>query len=105
MSIKNYLSERIDEMFATSPTNISKISSDNKDKQILRMSIIAEFDAINLYEQFADQTSNTKLRKILLDIAREEKVHIGEFEALLEEIDVEHEPAEEEGEEEVEELT
>ena len=40
---------------------------------------------------------------MLLDVANEEKVHIGEFEALLEKIDLEHEPNEDKGEEEVEE--
>ena len=71
------------------------------DATILRQAIIAEQDAVNLYEQMAKSTSNKKLKEILLDVAKEEKVHIGEFEALLAEIDKEHTPAIESGKEEV----
>ncbi len=95
--IKKYLNE----LMSTIPTKDSKISSKRKDMEILRTAIIAEYDAINLYEQLAEATSNKDIKKILLDVANEEKVHIGEFEALLEKFDPEHEPNEEEGEEEV----
>jgi rubrerythrin len=50
----------------------------------LRSGIIAELDAINLYEQMAALASKESLRKVLLDIAKEEKTHVGEFQALLE---------------------
>ncbi len=43
------------------------------------MGIIAELDAINLYEQMANMTENEKIKKILLDIAKEEKTHVGEI--------------------------
>jgi len=46
-------------------------------------------DAINLYEQFANKTNNSKLKKVLLNIAKEEKTHVGEFETLLLMIDKE----------------
>lgn len=72
-----------------------------KDIEMLRTAIIAELDAANLYEQMAEQASTDAVRRVLLDIAREEKVHIGEFETLLEDLDTDHEEAEEEGEEEV----
>lgn len=75
-----------------------------KDIEMLRTAIIAELDAANLYEQMAAQASTDLVRRIMLDIAREEKVHIGEFEVLLEDLDTDHEEAEEEGEEEVMEL-
>lgn len=45
--------------------------------------LTAELDAINLYEQMAAMTGNDNIKKILLDIAREEKTHVGEFQALL----------------------
>jgi len=75
------------------------------DKTILREAIIAEYDAVNLYEQFASSTENEKIKKVMLDVAREEKEHIGEFMALLKEIDKDFEKDLEEGEEEVKELT
>jgi len=57
------------------------------DEQILRKSIIAELEAINMYEGFASVISNEKVRKVLKDVANEEKVHVGEFLELLLEID------------------
>jgi rubrerythrin len=60
-----------------------KIGEKNKEKQILRAGMIAELDATNLYEQMADKSSNPKVRKIMLDVAKEEKTHMGEFLTLL----------------------
>jgi len=77
---------------------------EERDKQILRLSIVAELDAVNLYERFAEITSDDHIREIMLDVANEEKVHVGEFKALLEDLDTEHEKFEEEGKEEVEEI-
>ena len=51
--------------------------------------MIAELDAINLYEQLAATTKNKNLRVILLDIAKEEKTHMGEFQTLLLKLDKE----------------
>jgi hypothetical protein len=45
--------------------------------------MIAELDAINIYEQMADLTKNEEIRKILLDVAREEKVRVAMFETVL----------------------
>ena len=53
------------------------------DEQILRIAIASEISAINLYKQLANNTDNEIVKKILLDIAGEEKVHIGEFEEIL----------------------
>ena len=76
-----------------------------RDMQILRLAIVAEYDATNLYEKMAELTSNENVKKVLLEIANEEKAHIGEFEFLLEHIDLEHEPNEIKGEDEVKDLT
>jgi len=78
--------------------------SDLTDEDILRVSIAAEESAINIYNRLSRATSNTKLRDVLLDVAREEKVHIGEFQALLDEVDPEEMDAQIEGYEEVEEI-
>ncbi|TSA11392.1 MAG: rubrerythrin, partial [Deltaproteobacteria bacterium] len=68
-----------------------------------REAIITELDAINLYEQMAALNQNKNLRKILVDVAGEEKTHVGEFQALLLEEDKEQAEELEEGRKEVEE--
>ncbi|MEM0324878.1 MAG: ferritin family protein [Candidatus Aenigmatarchaeota archaeon] len=88
-------------MLSEKPT---KIDEKDSDKQILRLGIIAELDAINLYEQLASKAKNEKIKKILLDIAKEEKTHVGEFLSLLLEIDKEQEEELKKGEKEVKEI-
>jgi rubrerythrin len=85
--------------------NLEKIDKENLDKEILRAGIIAELDAINLYEQMAAMTKNADIKSILLDIAKEEKTHVDEFQTLLLINDKEQEKELEEGKKEVEELT
>ncbi len=63
--------------------DLSKMNKEEIDKEILRAGIIAELDAINLYEQLAAMAVDENVRKMLLDIAKEEKTHVGEFQALL----------------------
>lgn len=92
-------------MLAQIPINIDKIKKEDLDKEILRAGIIAELDAINLYEQMAAMTESKNIKKVLLDIAKEEKAHVGEFQALLLKEDKEQEKELEEGRREVEELT
>jgi rubrerythrin len=70
-------------MMSQIPFQLEKIRKEDIDKEILRTAIIAELDAVSLYEQMASLTKKEDLRKILLDIAREEKTHVGEFQALL----------------------
>ena len=49
----------------------------------MRLAIIAELDAVSLYEQLAAATENKAIREVLLDVAKEEKTHVGEFQTLL----------------------
>lgn len=91
-------------MLSKLPIDLEKVGKENIDKEILRVGMIAELDAVSFYEQMADLTENENIKKILLDIAREEKTHIGEFEALLFEIDKEQKEEALKGKEEVEEL-
>ncbi|MCL4475442.1 MAG: rubrerythrin [Nitrospirae bacterium] len=88
-------------MLSKIPLNLEKIKKEDIDKEILRAGIIAELDAINLYEQMAALTANENIRKILLDIAKEEKTHVGEFQTLLLRADKEQERELEEGRKEV----
>ena len=91
-------------MLSKIPFDISKIEEEDLDKQILRVAIIAELDAINLYEQLAAMTEDENLKAVFLDIAREEKTHVGEFLTMLLMKDEEQEEELETGEEEVEEI-
>ena len=68
----------------------------------MRVGIIAELDAVNLYEQMATMTDSKKLREVILEIAKEEKTHVGEFQALLLELDREQVKELGEGKKEVE---
>ena len=91
-------------MLSQIPINLEKIRIEDLDKEILRVGIIAELDAISLYEQMASVTENENIKKILLDIAKEEKTHVGEFQALLLEQDKEQVKELEEGKKEIDEL-
>lgn len=92
-------------MLSQLPINLQKVNKGNIDKEILRVGMIAELDAVSFYEQLAAMTENENIKKVLMDIAKEEKTHVGEFEALLLRIDKEHEKELEHGKEEVDELT
>jgi len=76
----------------------------DRDLQILRIGMIAELDAVNLYERLAQLASSPQVTKLMKDVSQEEKVHAGEFETLMERIDPSYEKAEKEGEKEVDEL-
>jgi rubrerythrin len=86
------------------PVDFTKVKKEELNKEILRTSIIAELDAINLYEQMAALTDNEDIRKVLLDIAKEEKTHVGEFQTMLLRLDPEQVQELEHGKEEVEEI-
>lgn len=70
-------------MLSEIPKDLSKMSQKELDREICRAGMIAELDAVNLYEQLAAMTDNKLIKEVLLDIAKEEKTHIGEFQALL----------------------
>jgi len=91
-------------MLSKTPILIDKISKENVNKQALRLAIIAELDAVSLYEQLAEMVTDERLKKVFLDIAREEKTHVGEFLALLLMLDKEQEEELGKGKEEVKEL-
>lgn len=91
-------------MLSKIPLNLERVKKEDLDKEILRAGMIAELDAINLYEQMAAMTGNKNIRKVLLDIAKEEKTHVGEFQTLLLTLDKEQKKELEEGKKEVDEL-
>ncbi len=73
--------------------------------QAIRLAIIGELDAINLYEQLAEAVEDEAVRRVLLDIAEEEKVHVGELLEVLKRVDPEQAEALEKGAREARELS
>jgi rubrerythrin len=92
-------------MLSQIPVDFSKVQKKNLNKEILRAAIIAELDAVNLYEQMAALTDDADIKKVLLDIAREEKTHVGEFETMLLRYDAEQVKEHEHAKKEIKELT
>jgi len=93
------------QMFSQIPVDLFKVKKEELNNVILRAAIIGEMDAINLYEQMAALTDNEDIRKVMLDIAKEEKAHVGEFQTLLLRLDQEQVQGLEQGKKEVQELT
>ncbi len=95
---------KINEIFSKLNNIYNMKQSEARDIQMLRLAIIAELDAANLYEQMAEYAYDADVATVLMDIANEEKQHIGEFEYLLEALDDDHEEYEDKGEEEIADL-
>lgn len=73
----------------------------------IRMAVGAEAEAIHQYEAIIDALDPNEYeleRKVFQDIADEEKVHIGELNALMKRLEPEEQDFQDEGEKEVEEL-
>jgi len=49
----------------------------------IRLDIAAEEEATHIYTAQAEATDNALAKRVLLDIADEERVHVGEFSRLL----------------------
>lgn len=91
-------------MLSKEPIDFDKIPKEDIDKEILRWGVMAELDAINFYEQMAAKATNPIVKKVMLEVAKEEKEHVGEFQSLLFELDPDQVKEYEEGKKEVEEM-
>lgn len=91
-------------MLSQFPIDLDKLSKEDIDKEILRLGIIAELDAISFYEQLAAKARDKNVKKVMLAVAREEKEHVGEFQSMLFELDKEQVEEYEKGKREVEEM-
>lgn len=80
--------------------NVTKQLSPEELVRAIRLDIASEQEAIFLYEAHADATPDPRAQKVLRDIAKEEKVHVHELQALLKILDPEEKYATKEGEEE-----
>jgi len=92
-------------MTSKNPIELRKVGRRKRDMEIMRTAIVAELDAISLYEQLAAQTENVDMKKVLSDVAREEKTHFGEFQEMLLRIDEEQVKELDKAKGEVKELT
>jgi rubrerythrin len=92
-------------MLSQLPVDFTKVAKANLNQEILRAAIIAELDAINFYEQMAALTDDKDIRAVLLDIAREEKTHVMEFQTMLLRFDAEQVKEIEHAKKEIKELT
>lgn len=70
-------------MLSKIPIKLTNLAPEDIDNQILRVGMIAELDAINLYEQLTSMTNNKEIIAVLNDITKEEKTHFGEFQVQL----------------------
>jgi rubrerythrin len=70
----------------------------------VRYSVAAEFEAIQLYMQLAESTDDELVRKVMRDVADEERVHAGEFFRLLYEMAPDEKEFYARGQKEVEEM-
>ena len=91
-------------MLSKMPIDLGKVKEEEIEKEVLRLAIIAELDAINLYEQMAAMVKDEKIRAVLGDVANEEKTHVGEFLTLLLKLDEKQVEEIEKGKKEVEEI-
>lgn len=91
-------------MISKVPIDIKKIKGKSLEREVLRIAIAAEFDAISLYEQLAAIVDSKDIKDVLLDVAKEEKTHVGEFSTLLLKYDDEQSEELKKGRKEVEEI-
>ena len=63
--------------------NPSKKLNDEELLRAIKFAIVSEFEAIQIYQQIAAATDNLGAKRVLLDIAKEEKEHVGELRELL----------------------
>ena len=70
----------------------------------IRFMISAEYEAVQLYMQLAESTTDKLAKEVLTDIADEERVHAGEFLRLLHHLAPDEEKFYKEGAEEVNEM-
>jgi len=78
--------------------------SDEELIRAIRLNLAAEHEAIHLYMAHAEATDHPLARKVLIDIANEERVHAGEFQRLLEILTGDEDRWLAEGREEVDEM-
>jgi len=100
---KDNLKEAMDFTSIAPVKDPNKTLTDRELARALRMAIAAEHDAAHLYELIVDSTDNKDAKKLIQDIADEEKIHVGELTKLLNDLDEDNEELENKGKDEAEE--
>lgn len=72
--------------FRPQPTNVrfSQNECDTKSMEAIRQSLISEFQAISLYDNWINQLTNENAKKVFKELREEETIHVGELLALME---------------------
>jgi len=70
----------------------------------IRFVVAAEYEAVQMYIQLAESIDDELAKKVLIDIANEERVHAGEFLRLLKHLAPDEEDFYKEGAQEVEQM-
>lgn len=70
----------------------------------IRFNIAAEYEAIQMYEQLAESIEDKDVKKVLYEVAGDEKVHVGCFRRILDILYPEENVFEKQGENEIDEL-
>ena len=63
--------------------DIDRKVNDDELIRAIRYMMAAEYEAIQMYMQLAELTDHKLAKKVLKDIADEERIHVGEFLRLL----------------------
>ena len=71
--------------------NVQRKMTKSELLRALRLNLAAEEEAVHLYLSHADATDDPLAKKVLIDIAGEEREHIGEFQRLINILDPEEE--------------
>jgi len=103
---KEQYNKVVHELLQINPMELAKLPPLLKDREMLRLAIIAELDAVTLYEQMAENASDETVKEVFKDVAYEEKVHAKEFEDVMERVseDDELEKAMKQAEDEVDKM-
>jgi rubrerythrin len=82
----------------------TEIDDNATDEDLLRIAQSAELSAINLYKGLAKRANTKEVEMLLLDLAEEEQIHVGELQYTLEQIDLNEYSLHIEGQSEAEEI-
>ena len=80
---------------------LEEVNPPSKDEIDIRFLIHQEQEAISTYKRLALESDNEDVKKVFLDIAEEEIVHVGELEGLLDILGLSSDNLENKGVEEV----
>jgi len=63
--------------------DLTNVAPENLDQEILKLAVITELGAINDLEKMAEMSRSQELKFTLLNVIREKRMLVGQFQALL----------------------